>query len=331
MAVTWNNQPSATSFGEVDLPASLYQTQDYPDIDITRFVSDWVADPQHNFGMLFRIADESVFRSMLFGSSDNPDASLRPKLVVTYKICAVSVAHFAYSVLGSEVQFHDSSSSAQTWYWSFGDGYFSNLKNPFHNYAQLGKYYACLSITDSCGSSQSCDTIYVCHQPDPRFSFVTHGHLVSFTVSSYSPVPWYWSFGDDFFSDLQNPTHYFRDPGTYYVCLTSKNICNQQTFCDSVLFQTNGVNNLSGEVFSLYPVPASDHLNMASPGLQPGPGEINIINEAGAVIFRKHINWTSRGFFDSIDLTGFSPGFYYLRMIANHATFLKKFVMIKTL
>lgn len=330
MSVTWNTKPSTTTVGEVYLLTSSNQTQDYPDINMTQFVSDWIGDPQNNFGMLFRLAVDSIYRSMLFASSDNSTASLRPKLVVTYRQCPDPVASFSYTVQEPLVQFYDSSSSAKTWYWEFGDGYFSDLKNPVHNYPQFGKYFTCLSITDSCGSGQYCDTVYFCHPPNPRFSYLANGHLVSFTDSSFSPVSWYWSFGDDFFSDLQNPTHYYKNPGTYNVCLTSKNICNQQTFCDSIVFQANGVETKNGEEVTIYPIPAKDHLNIGWLNPQPGSGEINIINSQGTVVFKKGITVTSNGYHDEIDITEFSSGFYYMRMITNNVTILKNFIVIKT-
>ena len=330
MSVTWNNQPSTATEDEVNLPASFYETQDYPDIDVTPFVSDWVADPQNNFGMLLRIADESTFRSMLFASSDNSTASLRPKLVVTYLLCPDPVADFSYIVRDPIVQFYDSSSSATSWYWDFGDGYFSDLKNPVHNYPQFGKYYTCLTITDSCGSGQYCDTVYFCQPPNPHFSYLMNGHFVSFTDSSFSPASWFWSFGDGFFSDLQNPTHYYHNPGTYNVCLTSTNICNQQTFCDSVMFQPNGVETISGEKFTLYPNPANDYLTIGWVNPQPGSGEIKIINSRGTVIFRKPITVSSNGYYDEIDLNGFSPGFYCIRILTKDATILKRIIVMKT-
>jgi len=329
MNVTWNNQPAATNFEEVYLPMSGSEDQDYLDIDITRFVSDWVANPQNNFGMLFKIADESIYRSMLFASSDNPDSSLRPKLVITY-LCTDPVADFSYIVQEPGVLFFDSSSSADSWFWDFGDGYFSDLKNPVHNYAQSGKYYTCLSITDSCGSAQYCDTVYFCHPPNPHFSYTVNGHFMSFADSTISPVSWFWSFGDNFFSDLQNPTHYYKNPGTYYVCLISANSCNQQTYCDSVVFQPNGVKTINGEEVKIYPIPASDHLIMEWVNPKPGAGEIQIINSQGSVIIRKELTLTVGNYQSEIDITELSSGFYILRMITGSDTFLKSFIVSKS-
>ncbi len=52
------------------------------------------------------------------------------------------------------------SSSAQ-YYWTFGDGYYSNKKNPTHQYASFGLYQLCLTIVDSTANCYSayCDSI----------------------------------------------------------------------------------------------------------------------------------------------------------------------------
>jgi PKD repeat protein len=330
MTVTWDNQPSATTAGEVYLPSSYIQTQDYLDINLTQFVSDWVSDPQNNFGMFFRNVVEVEYASMLFASSDNSTASLRPKLVVTYRTCSSLVADFSYIVNGSNVQFADSSSSADSWYWDFGDGYYSDHQNPVHSYMEPGKYYACLSVTDSCGSAQYCDTVYYCDPPNPHFSYLVNGNLVTFTDSSTSPITWFWSFGDNFYSDLQNPTHYYKNAGTYYVCLTSTNSCYHQTFCDSIIFQPNGIQTIKREDFSLYPVPAIDHLNLEWLYPIPGSGEIDMVNSQGSVVFKKQITLTSSCFHDILGIQDLSPGLYYLRVVTSNVSLLKKFIVIKT-
>jgi hypothetical protein len=266
---------------------------------------------------------------MLFGSSDNSEASLRPKLVITYLLCPEPVANFTYIVIEPVVQFYDSSSSASSWYWNFGDGYFSDLKNPVHNYSQFGKYYTCLTVTDSCGSGHYCDTVYYCRPPDPGFSYSVNGHFVSFTDSSFSPERWYWSFGDNFFSDLQNPTHYYQNPGTYYVCLTSANVCNQRTFCDSVIVQPSGVGSITGEKISIYPVPATDHITIDWLNPQPGTGEISILNPGGITVFKNRITIPPTDYHQQLDLRALSSGIYFLRIMTGNKIIMDRFVLLR--
>jgi len=81
--VTWNNQPATTTQNRVGLPATTSSIQDYV-VDVTAMVQDMVNDPANSYGFLFRLRNESYYRKMLFASSDNPDASLHPKLVIEF-------------------------------------------------------------------------------------------------------------------------------------------------------------------------------------------------------------------------------------------------------
>lgn len=83
--VTWNTQPTVTTQNQVALPASTDPYQDYLDIDVTTLVQDMVNNPTESFGFLFRLKTEQQYRSMYFVTSDFPDATKHPKLIVTYK------------------------------------------------------------------------------------------------------------------------------------------------------------------------------------------------------------------------------------------------------
>ncbi|HEX5003476.1 MAG TPA: DNRLRE domain-containing protein [Bacteroidia bacterium] len=82
--VTWNNQPSTTTANRITLPTASNNTQNYLNIDITYHIQDMAANPGSNFGFMLLLQNESVYRKMVLASSDNPDATLRPKLVITY-------------------------------------------------------------------------------------------------------------------------------------------------------------------------------------------------------------------------------------------------------
>lgn len=84
-AVGWDARPSTTTSGEILVPASTSETQDYV-IDVTNLVQDMVNDPQNSFGFQFKIATEDYYRSVGFASSDHPDAELHPELRITYQV-----------------------------------------------------------------------------------------------------------------------------------------------------------------------------------------------------------------------------------------------------
>ena len=82
--VTWNNQPSTTDQNKVTLPESTSAIQDYMNINVTDLIQDMHDDPSNSYGLLFKLVTEDYYRGMVFGSSDNADSDLHPRLEITY-------------------------------------------------------------------------------------------------------------------------------------------------------------------------------------------------------------------------------------------------------
>ncbi len=82
--VNWTNQPSVTTVNQVTLAASTSSLQNYANIDVANLIQDMVNDPSNSFGLRLSLITEQYYRKMVFGSSDNADANLRPKLEVCY-------------------------------------------------------------------------------------------------------------------------------------------------------------------------------------------------------------------------------------------------------
>lgn len=81
-SVTWNNQPATDSTLRVFLPKSTSTTQDYMNIDVTNLTK---AQLQNNFyGWMLKLQTETGFNGLTFASSENTNASLRPRLRITY-------------------------------------------------------------------------------------------------------------------------------------------------------------------------------------------------------------------------------------------------------
>jgi hypothetical protein len=83
--VAWNNQPTTTSLNEVTLAQDIDPYQDYV-LDVTNLVQDGIANPSSSFGFLLKLKTESPYRLLAFASSDHPNASIHPKLVITYTV-----------------------------------------------------------------------------------------------------------------------------------------------------------------------------------------------------------------------------------------------------
>lgn len=146
-----------------------------------------------------------------------------------------------------ELNFIDLTHSViDSWNWDFGDGTFSNLKNPSHNYVNSGTYSVSLttSINGECLSSiEYIDYIHIF--PDPFVDFDTDSSsscIVPFEVNFYNSTPnvqslmWIFSNGDT--SALFNPAIEFAEYGKYDVSLLlvdSNGCTNDSTYVDYVI------------------------------------------------------------------------------------------------
>ncbi|MDI9394260.1 MAG: PKD domain-containing protein [Euryarchaeota archaeon] len=131
------------------------------------------------------------------------------------------------------VSFSDESSGYRItgWLWDFGDNSTSNEKNPYHVYEKNGIYTVSLTVMNSEESNRSTKTGFVNVRdqltPEADFLYSVSGTQspvsVEFTDTSNntgSSTTWFWDFGDNTSSKLQNPTHQYTEEGSYSVTLT---------------------------------------------------------------------------------------------------------------
>ena len=141
----------------------------------------------------------------------------------------------------TSVTFRDTSEGADTWYWDFGDGTTSTLKDPpVHNYALQGSYVVKLIVTNTVtGCVDSTKKTLPIGTPHVAFgSDVTSGCkslVVHFSDSSVFASGWLWKFGDGGTSSLKNPVHSYADTGRYTVTL----IINPGATCADTVVVTN--------------------------------------------------------------------------------------------
>jgi hypothetical protein len=128
--VNWNNQPTTTTTNQVLLAASSTTSQSYPNIDVTAMTQDAVNSPSSYYGWELSLITMQTYRSMKFGSSDNPDSTIWPKLVITYTAqssadTCVTLKPGAAAGMDAEVESHVPSSNFGTtpefasWAWTF--------------------------------------------------------------------------------------------------------------------------------------------------------------------------------------------------------------------
>lgn len=143
--------------------------------------------------------------------------------------------------------FDNSTGSPAAWFWDFGDGNTSTLKNPTHAYGKIGGYTVNLTVKNAAGSDTISKYGYVLmgiegEYASPAYfsSDVTSGYApltVTFLDDKDAELPNYpiwrqWDFGDGVVqtyvvdaNDSATPyaTHTYEKPGKYSVTLSLDN------------------------------------------------------------------------------------------------------------
>ncbi|PKP16797.1 MAG: hypothetical protein CVU06_14000, partial [Bacteroidetes bacterium HGW-Bacteroidetes-22] len=237
----WSNQPAVTNDSAVILSRSQNNTQDYPNIDLTNFVTFWHSNPTENFGLSIQLVEELMFSCMVFESSNHFEESKRPLLVIEYKACAMPYGAFIHTSDELDCQFAYSDTTTTEWHWNFGDGSSSELQNPTHNYQEAGSYIVHLTAINSCCSTTMQDTIVVCRKPLSDFTYRINDQTVSFTCLTENIDEWHWDFGNGSFSNLENPVYSYLQNGNYQVCLMVNNSCGSHISCQRLSIEDMGI------------------------------------------------------------------------------------------
>jgi len=128
------------------------------------------------------------------------------------------------------VQFTDlSTNNPASWYWDFGDGKNSTMKNPSHIYIDPGTYAVSLTASNSGGSSVPILKENYITVTGPKADFIASPRsgpkplTVYFTdLSTGNPTEWAWDFNNDGVTDSheQNSIWQYDTNGIYTVKLT---------------------------------------------------------------------------------------------------------------
>ncbi len=165
-------------------------------------------------------------------------------------------ANFVWNTQSNgSIQFMDSSTAAgngMTYLWSFGDGTFSQLKNPLKNYNASGTYTVTLLVYSwSSSQNQICaDTVQKqititsnntnpCSQIIPNFIWTQNGNVYNFSnttdTASITILNTQWQFSDGTTINFANPSRSLTIAGNYSVVMrlvvrhkTTNQICTLQ-------------------------------------------------------------------------------------------------------
>jgi len=154
------------------------------------------------------------------------------------------------------VHFTDNSTAGAThWFWDFGDGSNSTLKNPAHTYLQNSPFDVTLTVGNpTCRNANKKINNVVVGRPVADFIASSTSDIapaaISFTdMSSGTPTSWLWDFGDLSPSSTdQNPVHTYTAAGSYTISLTATNAHGPDTRIRTgyiSILNPNGVNKIA--------------------------------------------------------------------------------------
>ena len=82
--VTWNNQPSTTTNGQVLVAGTSNAMLKY-EIVVTKLIQDILETPSQSHCLMIKLVTEDYYRRVLFASSDYYDPSKHPKLIIEFE------------------------------------------------------------------------------------------------------------------------------------------------------------------------------------------------------------------------------------------------------
>lgn len=139
-------------------------------------------------------------------------------------------AQFDFIINGTTVNFNNTSTDADEYFWDFGEGQISDEQAPSHTFAQSGSYTVTLTAINLCDSATFSQTININAQPSASFTAnpttgclplsVTFQNTSSANATSFA---WILPGGTPNFSTLKNPTVTYNTAGKYAVMLIASN------------------------------------------------------------------------------------------------------------
>lgn len=140
-----------------------------------------------------------------------------------------------------------------SYFWDFGDGQTSTVKNPLHTFTSTGTKNVSLYVKNDVACVSNVFTLPINIYNKPALNFDVEDVFctkvdVQFTdktnLQGNTALSYLWDFGDSTTSSLQNPKHQYLIPGNYVVSLTIKTVgdCVASTTKNKVIYASPSVN-----------------------------------------------------------------------------------------
>ena len=282
--VTITNPPVICSGNTVDLTAAAVTAGSTAGLTYTYFI-----DAAANNALANPSAVSAGGTYYIKGTNSNGCSTISP---VTITVNTSPIASFTYSIINNandEYLFTSTSTSlglsnGVIHTWNFGDGTFSNLESPTHQYTASGSYTVTLLVTNTNGCpSSATETIVVTKDLNiaagftindvdqclsgNNFIFANNSTVTNgYTITGYS-----WNFGDGSpLNSAQNPTHNYASVGNYTVTLTVTASNGVNSFTDTASSTVIVFVNPTVTITNPPAVCAGSTVNLTDPGITNG-------------------------------------------------------------
>lgn len=141
------------------------------------------------------------------------------------------------------------------YFWNFGNGDTSSVKNPVYQYTTAGYYDVCLTSwnADNSCSNMACKSIKVGNDTLvclPNFEYISKydSNIVRFNnLSIGNYVETTWDFGDGTTSNEINPIHQYTNAGIYLAKLTIKDVNAKEYSAIKIIHLNSNIGNILGD------------------------------------------------------------------------------------
>ena len=143
----------------------------------------------------------------------------------------------------------------------------------------------------------------------------------------YTILSWDWDFGDGNTSTLENPSHTYAAPGTYYVSLNASNSCDGDQYFDTIYITGSGVEELTESNLYIFPNPAKNNVHISFDSEIDVKYQIEFYNAVGQSLFLREIIGTGTNIVHTENLESYAKGIYYISIKSNHFNIQKSIII----
>jgi PKD repeat protein len=235
------------------------------------------------------------------------------------------------SVSGT-INFTSSIQDANSYYWNFGDGTTSTIKNPTHTYIHDSLYTVmlvmqrstCIDTAYTTVYVYPCDTVHLVISPLNDTVHIPVNGYVYFTSNIQDASIYYWTFGDGYHDYNTNPIHSYARDSVYTVRLViTEGECKDTAYSTITVIHDAGINEISNSLYTtISPNPATSVIQVN--GNQSTVICIEIYNMLGDRIYNlPKTNYCSPF---TINVSTLPAGMYFIEIKSEKGVEVKKFV-----